>query len=209
MRVISVRINFLYEFGVALIIVLAMSMICLNSAEKIRESSDWVAHTHEVLTRINKLEYVVKCAESSQRSYLISNQNADLDDYLVSTRYIPLLVREIETLVKDNKQQTENIRKLKPLIDKRIDLLRATLNADRTSKEKAFDIVRTGRGRLVMGEINNLSNEMIEIEESLLQIRMNRESDAQQMNFNIIIFTCVISMVIVFGCISFVTNLRT
>lgn len=79
-----------------------------------------VAHTHEVISRIDEIQSMVLDAESAERGYLLTGSQAYLLDYQVSVERLPLLLGSLSKAVPDNPDQARNALKLNELVNRRL-----------------------------------------------------------------------------------------
>ena len=79
-----------------------------------------VAHTHEVISRIDEIQSMVLDAESAERGYLLTGSPAYLIDYQMSVERLPLLLSSLSKSVPDNPDQAHNAIKLKELVNRRL-----------------------------------------------------------------------------------------
>ncbi|KRG61776.1 histidine kinase [Stenotrophomonas humi] len=79
-----------------------------------------VAHTHEVIGRIDEIQSMVLDAESAERGYLLTGSQAYLIDYQMSVERLPLVLATLSRSVADNPEQAGNARKLEKLVNHRL-----------------------------------------------------------------------------------------
>lgn len=79
-----------------------------------------VAHTHEVISRIDEIQSMVLDAESAERGYLLTGSQAYLLDYQVSVERLPLLLSSLSRSIPDNPDQARNALKLNELVNQRL-----------------------------------------------------------------------------------------
>ena len=79
-----------------------------------------VAHTHEVISRVDEIQSMVLDAESAERGYLLTGSQAYLLDYQMSVERLPLLLAALSKSVTDNPDQVHNASKLKELVNRRL-----------------------------------------------------------------------------------------
>ena len=79
-----------------------------------------VAHTHEVIGRIDEIQSQVLDAESAERGYLLTGSPAYLIDYQLSVERLPLLLSTLSKSITDNPDQTRNAARLGELVHRRL-----------------------------------------------------------------------------------------
>lgn len=87
-----------------------------------------VAHTHEVVGRIDEIQAQVLDAESAERGYLLTGSQAYLVDYQLSVERVPLLLAALAREVRDNPDQVHNARELDVLVKRRLAQIQHVVN---------------------------------------------------------------------------------
>ena len=124
------------------------------------------------MVQLERLHSLVVEAESASRGYAITGGDPYRSVY---ERAIPLIGDHLRTLsfrTRDNDSQERRIADLRPVIDRRLELLGQVIETRRSSGLAAVErFVGDGRGRLLMEEINRRIREMSVEEEILLVTR--------------------------------------
>jgi PAS domain S-box-containing protein len=151
---------------------LVIAGIGVWTLRQVAESDYWVDHTREVINANQQLLSDVKDAESAERGYIITGDEGYLDPYRSASADIPLITAKLLQLTADNPSQQQRIQNLQALIAKRIMVFN---DAVRQQKEMGFGaaqaVVHAGRGRAVMTQIREASQEIDREEYRLLQER--------------------------------------
>ncbi len=79
-----------------------------------------VAHTHEVIGRIDEIQSMVLDAESAERGYLLTGSQAYLIDYQMSVERLPLVLAKLSRSITENPEQSANARTLEELVGRRL-----------------------------------------------------------------------------------------
>jgi CHASE3 domain sensor protein len=157
--------------GLALIVV---GTFAYRSASKLIEDQSWVAHSHEVRRGISELLGHLTEAETGQRGYIITGQDAFLDPYRAGTAAIEKTYGELQGLTSDNPDQRRRVDALRPLIDDKLATMRRALDQRPAGFEGAAATVTDGGGQR-MQEIRAIVADM-DAEEVRLLTR--RQADA-------------------------------
>ncbi len=178
---------------------MALALLILNAATsyrntlKLMENEGWVSHTHRVLTELEATLSTLKDAETGQRGYLLTGEERYLEPYHSTIARINKQVDGLQQLTADNNRQQQRIRDLKIAIDSKLAELQETIILRRENNlEAAMQIVKTGRGKQIMGNIRQQIAAMTAEETQLLQQRA-RESQASA-NLTILTFTVAASV---------------
>ena len=136
------------------------------------ESTRWVEHTHEVITHIDGTLAQVESAETGQRGFLLTGQDAYLAPYESALGKIREELEALGTLTRDNPAQQENLRRLRESTAQKNAELMETIRLRRSQGlEAALKLVLTDRGKLAMDEIRRVLETMRREEDRLLAIR--------------------------------------
>jgi signal transduction histidine kinase/DNA-binding response OmpR family regulator/CHASE3 domain sensor protein len=144
----------------------------LSDAEK-------VAHTHEVITTLDSILATVKEAESAQRGFLLTFNDAYLDPVHSAKATVDRLFRHIEELTRDNPRQQNRIEEARVRVNARFEELDRVIEVRRNEGiEAAQAIVQTNRGRDAMELILERVGEMRRTETELRRERVQAMQDA-------------------------------
>jgi PAS domain S-box-containing protein len=191
----------------ALVLLLFVAILLgFQNTRELYEDDARVAHTHEVITGLEKLIALVRDAESGQRGYLITGEPHYLEPYTAALAAIDTHVASIERKTSDNPRQQARIPELRALLSARLTTL-AEVVALRSSGD--FDatrrVIQTNRGKLQMEELQSVATQMIAAEQELLQIR-SRESE--QTYRRAIVSCLLLGAISVLGVTAFMLLLR-
>jgi methyl-accepting chemotaxis protein len=109
----NIQIPRIQSIGFALILMLLPLIIagvsCWNT-QLVHENSRWVAHTHEVVSAIDALLLTTQEAETGQRGYLITGNDAYLEPYRIAVSKVHLQIARLRKLTADNPDQQTHIK---------------------------------------------------------------------------------------------------
>ena len=120
MKVISVRLAW-HLFIVALLLLAAIAYFGDRAAQGYAASEDWVSHTREVEAQISLLRAEMSVASAAQ--YESRADSTALERYRSAAVSIGGTVDEIQQLTADNPVEQENVRKLRPVVAQRMQLI--------------------------------------------------------------------------------------
>ncbi len=151
---------------------------------KVHESDRWVDHTREVIRDTDVLLSSVKDAESGQRGYLLTGEPSYLQPYYDALRLTPERFDRLKQLTSDNSQQQARLDALQPLITERLTSLGDVIRAQNESGlEAARRIILAGRGRYLMGAIEQLGQKIQNEEYALLAQRSQSRLSSMRNGF--------------------------
>ena len=96
-----------------------------QASNKLVENARWVAHTHDVLTRLEATAASVTAAETGLREFLLTDQESTLVPYSAGLTETRRRLAAVRKLTADCPRQQARIDKLEPLILQRTVLLEA------------------------------------------------------------------------------------
>lgn len=123
-------------------------------ATYVRQQQDyWVRHTLEAQNAIAAIETAVLDAQSGNRGYIITGDDAYLEPYTAAVSSIGDKIAHLEKTVGDNPDQIATLTAMKSIIAERLAILKEGVELRRTQgQEAAIEYVRTHNGaRLMIG----------------------------------------------------------
>lgn len=146
--------NFNYwAFIASSLFLLSLAIFSLVWFQKQKQAEDWIAHTYEVKLKIEKCFGLLLEAESNQRGYLLSNDNAYLKRINHAETLLYTSLQQLDSLVADNETQIKNVSTLKSLILTRLSKLHILI--DSSVKSNNFTVSHfTSPGKMLMDSIH-------------------------------------------------------
>ena len=143
-----------------------------------KTDDQWLLHSVEVRAQLTRVLSLVQSAETGQRGYLLTGHDTYLAPYRMATEQLPPALDRTQELVSDNPRQLQNITRLRPLIDEKLDELRTTIEDYRAGHpDAALAVVGSDAGFRLMKEIRDDITAMQGTEDILLG---ERQSTAQR-----------------------------
>ena len=166
-----------FGFAIAVLTVAVIGFSGYRSTEHLITNDRWVAHTHEVRTKLADLLSLLKDAETGQRGFVITGDESFLEPYQRTLPDIAKTVADLRTSTIDNDVQQRRLAAMEPLIDGKLAELKRTIEMRRAQGfEPTMKVVAAGEGRALMDQIRRLVSQMDEDEATLLT-RRNREAE--------------------------------
>jgi PAS domain S-box-containing protein len=180
----NIQIPRIRSIGIALILMLLPLTIagisCWNT-QLVHESGRWVAHTHEVVSAIDALLLTTQEAETGERGYLITGNDAYLEPYRIAVSKVPLQIARLRKLTADNPDQQTHIKILEEQIAVRFNELQRIIDL---CKGEGFavarDAVLEGKGEHEMEAIRDQAAATMKVEKDLLEARRRRTQSGYQ-----------------------------
>lgn len=141
-----------------LTLISATSVYFVNKA---RHDARWVLHSMEVENEISLAQLHIRRAESSQRSFLLTQHPDFRTAFEESAGQIPLSLKRLGTLTIDNLNQQQRLQQMIPLTSQRIEGLRRGIDLALANRlDEAVENARQEAGRDATRPIRDLGIEM-------------------------------------------------
>lgn len=148
------------NFGTVVALVVAVAFFVISSTmtflnvKALRDENQRIAYTHTVITSLDGLLSVLQDAETGQRGFLLTGNNAYLEPYNTALAEVSPRLDQIATLTRDNPVQQARLAPLRGRIAAKLAELQETIDLRRSSgREAAAAIVESGRGKTEMDAI--------------------------------------------------------
>jgi CheY-like chemotaxis protein len=159
-------------FIAAILAVLVIALVTLQSVQSRAASGRKVAQTLEVMQHIEALLSTLKDAETGQRGYLLSGDEAYLEPYNSALRAFPRELAAAHQLLGESKPQLARLGALEHVATEKLNELAATIALKRSGRsDAAFSVVRGNSGIEAMNRIRSLVTEMKAAEQAELSAR--------------------------------------
>ncbi|RYX94253.1 PAS domain S-box protein, partial [bacterium] len=183
-------------FGIAIMIVITVSLVVYSSIKNIGETSKVVIHTYETIDNLNSLNLTIVQFESATRGFLLS----DKDNYPNSSVYNQQILSKLDQLKKltfSSPQQTQKLLKLSPIVLKRVQILNQLIDLkNRNSFNASKDIDKVLSGSGLMQQIDKLIDDIKEMEKELLEERRQTELSYSKSSFSLFLLGLILSILL-------------
>jgi CHASE3 domain sensor protein len=92
-----------------LLLLLGIGVVAYRSISSLTSTSHLVAHTQQVLEHIAEVLSLMKDAETGQRGYIITADEAYLEPYQAGSVGVPTVIKELRQLTADNPSQQPRV----------------------------------------------------------------------------------------------------
>jgi PAS domain S-box-containing protein len=173
-----------------MILLLVVGLLYRNGRSFI-EASQWVSHTHEVLTELEATLSAVAEALAATDGYIITGQEVFLKPYQLAGPALRAHLDQLKSLTSDNPYQQRRLAVLEGAVAEKLDSLQHKIDL---RNEKGFAAaqqrVATGIGAKQMNRVRVIIAEMKQEEEDLLKRRtLDFQSSTRKTTLT---FSCVI-----------------
>lgn len=118
---------FKIALGVAIVLVCYIASVFYSQMQKLDSTVELIANSNETQIELEKLLSVISMYEASLRSYIITKDEAYIENRFLSRGEIEQSIKNLKKLTAYNTIRNKDIDSLKKLIDHRFDLFSETL----------------------------------------------------------------------------------
>ena len=178
-------------FIISIAIILFVSAVSFRHINNLNKSNDIVEHSYVVYANIQKLYSEIKDLEIDRRNYFITRDKNILIQIQSDVSTVNNDINALEKLMNDNPKQIKNVKLLRVYFKEKIKVVEEGLKYLNLKRDNPLVVENIKKGSLVMEKITFTINKMVEIENNLLEKRLN---DNQQVNR----FTPIVNYVTLF-----------
>lgn len=195
----GIEIKSLAGFLATILLLLLGGAKTYRAAVDSSDSAQLVSHTEQVRAGLWELYAGISNAESRERDYLLSGD----DQYVENSRKFGAEALkeadDLAQLISDNRAQTQRIRELRAVLERRIAALEHTSEMYKSGGfESAQAAILTGEGRRMMAAIRELVQRMDSAESELLSARETTRAHDQ---VNTLVFLLATLGIAIIGCV--------
>jgi methyl-accepting chemotaxis protein len=186
-------------FTLACVALLVLAVIGYRSTQSLVDGSRWVSHTLEVRRQLAEVLLRVTRSEATQRAFLLTGDRTLLDPYKAEIAQLDEAYQQARTLTADNPEQQERLAKLRVLLDRRLGLMAASIDARTAGGVAAAPT--TQEEMRTMDAIRDLLGEVDATEQRLLDARQT-EAEASAVVTKMILLwgsVTIVALVAVIG----------
>jgi PAS domain S-box-containing protein len=167
-------------FGLALMLLLVISVVAYRDTRTLIDVNRRVFHAQEVLVTLERVLSELKDAETGQRGYLITGEERYLEPYHAARNTVEGTIQHLRRLTAETPDQHQRLAALEPLVTRKLAELQETIDVRaRAGFAAAAQVVRTDRGEQLMDNVRTVVQDMVSAEQLLLrQRRQTAEADA-------------------------------
>lgn len=184
-------------FSLSLLIVLAMAGLAYQYIQKLSKTFDEVQLTYQIHLELEKLETLLKDAESGKRAFIISKDSTFLEPFLSVEVALDSSLAHLKSLTSDNPEQQKNLDDVAIKISQSLEIFEKTLqlaNANNTESSEFSEAFI--EGRQIMDSVRFEIIQMTSRENNTLDIRKERNSKTLSDAPMIVYYVLIISLVI-------------
>lgn len=178
-------------FIISIAIILFVSAVSFRHINNLNKSNDIVEHSYVVYANIQKLYSEIKDLEIDRRNYFITRDKNILIQIQSDVSTVNNDINALEKLMNDNPKQIKNIKLLRGYFKEKIKVVEEGLKYLNLKRDNPLVVENIKKGSLVMEKISFTINKMVEIENNLLEKRLNDNKEVNR-------FTPIVNYVTLF-----------
>jgi methyl-accepting chemotaxis protein len=159
-------------FAIAFAPVLIVGLVAYRSADSLTQTSYLATHSHLVLEKLTMVLSEMQDAETGQRGFVITGDDAYLVPYQSGSRSVVQTAKDLRDLTVDNAAQQKSLDELAPLLTAKLTELQRVIDLRRKEGfTPAGKVVSSNEGKRAMDDIRRVLTEMDGVERGLLKQR--------------------------------------
>jgi signal transduction histidine kinase len=158
--------------SIATIVVAFNAWLAFRAVNSLLESEYWLEHTWQVILQVERIMSSAKDAETGNRGYLITGDDAYLEPYNAATRELPAEINQFAFLTSDNPRQQVRVPEMRAMMQLRLALLKDGIDLRRSGSQDTIRLlVLSGTGKAEMDQLRRLADDIEAEERRLLVLR--------------------------------------
>ena len=178
-------------FIISIAIILFVSAVSFRHINNLNKSNDIVEHSYVVYANIQKLYSEIKDLEIDRRNYFITRDKNILIQIQSDVSTVNNDINALEKLMNDNPKQIKNVKLLRGYFKEKIKVVEEGLKYLNLKRDNPLVVENIKKGSLVMEKISFTINKMVEIENDLLEKRLDDNKEVNR-------FTPIVNYVTLF-----------
>ncbi len=176
-------------YGLAGLTLLVIAAISYRTPAGLIEHDGLVTRSFDVRAGLRSLLAEVQDAETGQRGYLLTGDDAYLQPYTTALGQIKPTVDSLHQLTADNQAHERKVAAIEPLIAAKLAELKRTIDLRRESgSDAALKVVATNAGRSTMDQIRAGIGDLDQQESDLIKERVTESKEGAQWTLAIILW---------------------
>src|SRR5882762_6415660 len=115
-----INTKILVGFAISILIIFSLGLLSFTYIRNVIEIGRWGAHARQVLFHTAQVRSFLMEVQTDQLRYGLTGDSIFLKPYPDAVRAVRNYIDELDSLVSDNRQQGERVRKLRTVAERRI-----------------------------------------------------------------------------------------
>jgi signal transduction histidine kinase/CheY-like chemotaxis protein/CHASE3 domain sensor protein len=186
-------------------IIISLGILSGKSFSVFEENVRQVEHTREVVAESEKILTLVLNAETSQRGYVITGEEAYLNLFRAVQAQLPEIQEKLRSLISDNPLQHQRVDSLEKLVFSRLALIREVIDIRRnTGFTAAKEKISLNEGDRISGQIRRQIGAIQETENARLVFRKAEADSSYRTSARLSLVATVVVLAITFLLFAYV-----
>lgn len=171
-------------FILALAALASLGFLSLRETARFIETEMWVSHTREVLETSALLSANLSTAIAARRGFLLFGNPQEADRFAVASDAALTNLANLRKLTADNSAQEERVRSIEPLIQKRLTILKQSIETRRSlgsQNDSSAQAAMTAEGEAAGQRIGMFQDDFHNAESKLLIQRLHSATSAERL----------------------------
>jgi methyl-accepting chemotaxis protein len=169
-------------FAVSVAILVIVGAASYRSMNRLTEAAELVTHTNRVLERLDGLQLGLANAETGQRGYIITSDEAYLEPYHDGTALVQQATRDLRSLTENSPSRQRALETIEPLVAQRLATLKGGIDTLRTKDpEAARQWIVSGKGK---AEMDSIYRAVGQVRDDGIALLKERSDEAQAFTRN-------------------------
>ena len=198
-------------FALSLVALFVVGLVAYRGLDALIDASHKVTQANQIKSSLAELMSEMKDAETGQRGFVITADEAYLEPYNGALTAVPRTLADLRGLLAKDPTANERLDRAEALANTKLAELKEVIDTRRSQPtfEAAQKIVLTGRGKATMDEMRILVGKMDQDQSDLLKHEADAVADATLNAESTIFWGTIIGVLVVAGVGTFiVTNLN-
>ncbi len=188
---------------------LVVAMLSYQTSRTLSESVSWVARTLEVKRTLSQVLSRVVDTEASQRGYLLTEKDSQLEPYRIALQQLPRIQRELHQLTSENPHAQTQLDKLDPLIAAKLNEVTETVSLLQAGKiADALKLIQSEGGNNWMDRIRVIVRRMQNEEDRLLALREDTARIQAELDQTLSQTTVILDVLMIFLLLHMIARLQ-
>jgi methyl-accepting chemotaxis protein len=194
-------------FVLSFVVLLAVGAVSYQSVTSLAKTSYAVAQTHVMVEHLSRVLGLLKDAETGQRGFVITGDEAFLEPYNDAVTAIPTTLESLRDLTADSPTQRGRLEQVEPLVNAKLGELKETIAMRRTvGFGPTAERVREGLGKRAMDDLRRILADMDRDERELLKQRAADVEASVAGARSTILFGTIFGLLLVSGAAFLITR---
>jgi len=152
---------------VSSVVLIGAGVVANRTIGQLSKTGAAVLRAKEIELDYERLLSTLRDAETGQRGYLLTFDEAYLEPYQAALRELEQRMKAVADDAQGGGSMVDDLAALRELVDKRMKVLADTVELKRAEKHlAAIDVVRSGEGKRLMDEIRGLVGKQVHAQQS-------------------------------------------